>query len=145
MQWYTYTFGSKPFKNESEQAWLDFEASLGKLKILSDKINVKCLIVISPILYDIDEQKIHKYYNILNLDFSCATINPTERLFAIAKRLNIDIIDPTTYLKDHFEQIVKEGNFEPFYFTVEDNHFTPVAANYMAEYMLSYFVKNKLY
>ena len=144
LRWYTYTFGSKPFKNESEQAWLDFEASLEKVKTLSDKINAKCLIVISPILYDIDTQKIHPYYNFLNLDFSCATINPKERLSAIAKRLNIDIIDPSTYLKDHFEQIVREGNFEPFYLIADDNHFTPVAANYMAEYMLSYFVKNKL-
>ncbi|HZK14648.1 MAG TPA: hypothetical protein VFC55_09005, partial [Desulfobaccales bacterium] len=91
-----------------------------------------------------DKHKIHPYYNFLNLDFSCATIKPIERLSAIAKRLNIDIINPTTYMKDHFEQIVREGNFEPFYFTAEDNHFTPVAANYMAEYMLSYFIKNKL-
>jgi len=145
LRWYTYTFGSKPVKDTSEQAWLDFETSLEELKILSDKINVKCIIVISPILYDIDKQKIHPYYNIHNLDFSCATIDPRERLFAIAKRLHIDIIDPTAYVKDHFEQIVKEGNFEPFYFTGEDNHFTPVAAEYIAEYMLTYFVNNKIY
>ena len=135
----------KPFKDTSEKAWLHFEASLEKLKRLSDKINAKCLIVISPLLYDIDTQKIHPHYNIHNLDFSCATINPKERLSAIAKRLNIDIIDPTAYVKDHFEQIVREGNFEPFYFTGEDNHFTPVAAEYIAEYMLTYFVNNKLY
>jgi len=143
--WYSYTFGGKPFKDTSELAWLDFEASLEKVKILSDKINVRCLIVISPLLYDIDKQKIHPYYNIHNFDFGCATINPRERLSAIAKRLDIDIIDPTAYMKDHFEKIVREGNFEPFYFTGEDNHFTPVAAEYMAEYMLTYFVNNKLY
>jgi hypothetical protein len=145
LRWYTHTFGSKPFKNESEQAWLDFEASLEKLKALSDKINAKCLIVISPILYDIDKQKLHAHYDIFNLDFSCATINPKERLSAIAKKLHIDIIDPAPYVKDHFERIVREGNFEPFYFNAEDNHFTPVAATYLAEYMLSYFMKNQLY
>ena len=81
----------------------------------------------------------------ITVHFSCATIKPIERLSAIAKKLDIDIIDPTTYMKGHFEQNVREGNFEPFYFTGKIMHFTPVAAEYMAEYMLGYFANNKLY
>jgi hypothetical protein len=144
LRWYTYTFGSRPFKKESEQAWADFEASLEQVKILCDKIGAKCIIVISPLLYDIDTHKIHKYYNFLNLDFRCATINPKARLAAIAGRLHIDLIDPTPHVKEEFERLVREGNFEPFYFTAEDNHFTPVTGNYVAESMLAYFVQHHL-
>ena len=143
--WYTFTYGSRAFREESENAWSQFEKSLGQVKELSDKINAKFIIVISPLLYDIDKKHIDPYYNIHNLDFNCATINPIERLSAMAQKLNIDIINPTAYVRNHFEKIVKEGNFEPFYFTAEDNHFTPEAANYMAEYMLKYFVNHKVY
>jgi hypothetical protein len=145
LRWYTFTYGSKPFNKESEKAWLQFEQSLKQIKELSDKINAKFIIVISPLLYDIDKQHIHPYYNFQNIDFNCATINPIERLTAMARKMDIDVINPTAYVRKHFEEIVKEGNFEPFYFTAEDNHFTPNEANYLAEYMLKYFVNHKVY
>jgi lysophospholipase L1-like esterase len=132
---YTWTFGSKPFKAQSERLWQQFEISLEKLKQLSDKLNSKCFIFISPLLFDIDTKGIHSYYSTFKYDFSCATINPRERLLKIANRLNIGIIDPKDYLKEHFEERIKEGNFEPFYFTADDNHFTPIASQYVAEYL----------
>jgi hypothetical protein len=136
---YSWTYGSKPFKLLSEQLWEDFYRSLVKLKGYSDKQNAKLIIFVSPLLYDIDTKGIHPFMN-NNLDFRCATISPRERLFAIANELNIDIIDPKDFLKEAFEDRLKEGNFEPFFFNGDDNHFTPIASSYIAEYLYQYFV-----
>jgi len=141
---YTWSFGAKPFKEQSERLWNKFETSIEEFKGLSDMLNARCIIFISPLLFDVDSQQIHPYYNKLNLDFGCATIKPRERLLAITDRLKIDLIDPKDYLKEHFDLRVREGNFEPFWFTGEDNHFTPVASQYIAEYIYEY-LKNKRY
>ena len=29
--------------------------------------------------------------------------------------------------------MLRDGNFEPYFFAADDNHFTPLAANYIAE------------
>jgi hypothetical protein len=135
LAWYTWTFGAKPFKEQSELLWNKMIISLEELKGLSDMLNAECIIFISPILYDIDTRQVHPYYNKLNIDFSCATINPRKRLKTIADRLKIYFIDPEDYLKEHFDLRVREGNFEPFWFNGDDNHFTPVASQYIAEYI----------
>ncbi len=139
---YTWTFGAKPFKEQSEMLWKRMVISLEELKGLSDMLNAKCVLFVSPLLYDIDIQHIHPYYNLHNLDFSCATINPKERLTIITDKLKIDLIDPKDYLKEQFHLRVREGNFEPFWFPGDDNHFTPVASQYIAEYIFQY-IKNR--
>lgn len=136
---YTWTFGCRPFKGRSEELWRQFEIDLTKVIKLSDRLSVKFVIFISPISYDIDVNGVHRYYNPFNLDFSCATIDPRERLISMARKLNIDVIDPKDYVKIHFENRVKEGNFEPFFFPADSNHFTPVAAGYISEYLYQYF------
>lgn len=132
---YTWAYGSKHFKKESEEEWLDFEIRLKNLKELSQKINAKLFIFISPILYDIDLKGLHPHYNTYGLDFSCATINPRDRLTKIAKKMNIDLIDPTIYVRDRFEFLVKEGNFKPFFFAADDNHFNPTASVHISDYL----------
>jgi hypothetical protein len=141
---YTWSYGAAPFKEESEKLWESFNNTMIKFKLLCDKIHATCIILISPLNYDIYPLELNEDYKYFKLDFSCATINPRERLTNIANKLNIDLIDPTDYLKNHFNNRLKEGNFEPFYFTADCNHITPVAADYIAEYMIQYFIKNKL-
>ena len=138
---YTWSFGSKPFQAESKEQWKTFENSMERLKKICDKIHAKCIIFISPTLYDIDHEMKHHYIKNKNLDFRCATINPRKQLEKIAYKLKIDIIDPKDYLREHFKNRLLENNFEPFYFAGDDNHFTPVASQYIAEFLCQYFIK----
>jgi hypothetical protein len=142
---YTWTYGAKPFRQESERAWAQFGNSLERVKQLAAKVGARLVIVVSPILYDIDTRGEHPYYNWQNFDFSCATINPRQRLNDLARRLDIDVIDPKDYVRQGFEERVREGNFEPFFFTTDENHITPVTAEYMAEYLAKYFQGKKYF
>ena len=49
------------------------------------------------------------------------------------RSLGIKIYDPAPSLKQSFEMRIREGNFLPYFFTADDNHFTPAAAEYVAE------------
>jgi hypothetical protein len=141
---YTWTYGSPSFQAESEQAWQDFGRSLEKLAQLARSIKAECLMLISPIMEDIDTAGVHPYYNWQRYAFECATINPRQRLQELARPLHIKVLDPKDYVRSHFERRVREGNFEPFYFTTDENHFTPVAAEYVAEFM-AHFLKSHGY
>jgi hypothetical protein len=140
---YTWTFGCKPYKSRSEELWKEFDKSVLEVKKFADKISAKFVIFISPTLYDIDVKGVHPYYNPYNLDFSCATIDPRKRLVELGRKYNIDIIDPKDYVKKHFENLVREGNFTPFFFPADSNHFTPVTSGYIAEYLYKYFSQQK--
>jgi len=134
---YSWTFGSSFLKGESEKLWEEFEDSIIYLKSAMDKKHVKFIIFVSPLLYDVDTEGQHPYYNYLNYDFSCATVSPKQRLLDIAKKHGIEVIDPTDYLKASFERRVKAGNIVPYYFNADENHFNEVASEYIAEYMMS--------
>jgi hypothetical protein len=54
-------------------------------------------------------------------------------LVEISRRLGIEMVDPTISMRTGFESRLREGNFQPFFFTADENHFTPVAANYAGE------------
>ena len=88
-------------------------------------------------MFDVDREGRHPHFNDVRLAFSCASIDPRSRLEQFAKRLDIRVIDPAPYLRQHFERRLTENNFEPFFFTADENHFTPVAASYIAEYLAS--------
>ena len=128
---------------EAKTLWQEFDKSVLEVKQFSDKISAKFVIFVSPILYDIDVTGVHPYYNSYNLDFNCSTIDPRKRLVALARKYNIDIIDPKDYVKNHFESLVREGNFTPFFFPADSNHFTPAASGYIAEYLYKYFSQQK--
>jgi hypothetical protein len=132
---YTWSFASRMYKDESEQAWKEFAEKLRELKELADEMNVPLWILVSPLVFDVDQQGVHPYFNAIKLDFSCATADPRERLGTIAKEVGIAIIDPAVYVRRSFERRLKENNFTPYFFTADENHFTPVAATYIAEYL----------
>jgi hypothetical protein len=132
---YTWSFGSAKYLDESNLLWDSFANALTDLKEVSAVTNAQLRIFISPLVFDIDPAGKHPHFNHLNYDFSCARINASERLHAIAHKLSIPIDDPTAYMRSSFEQRIKEGNFTPFFFTADENHVTPVAATLMAEYL----------
>lgn len=130
---YTWTFGSRPFKTEAETAWKDFEIHLRQVKATADRIGANFIVFISPLVFDIDKSGRHQHYNHTAIDFGCATIEPRAKLAEIAHRLDIEVVDPTIGMRAGFESRNREGNFQPFFFTADENHFTPVASNYAGE------------
>tara|TARA_B100000035_G_scaffold308017_2_gene312081 strand:+ start:4102 stop:5166 length:1065 start_codon:yes stop_codon:yes gene_type:complete len=130
---YTWTYGSKAFMEESEIYWTEFNKNIAEIKQLSDSKNIKFEILLSPILYDIDFMNAHPHFNYLNYNFDCATIDPRARFKKIERSLGIKIHDPAPALRHSFEMRIREGNFIPYFFTADDNHFTSVAAGYVAE------------
>jgi hypothetical protein len=132
---YTWAFGSTNYLSESNALWESFSSALADLKKVSDASKARLSVLISPLVFDIDRDGKHPYFNHLNYDFSCAKINPTKRLEAIARELDIPVYDPTEYMRASFIGRIKEGNFTPFFFTADENHITPVAATLMSEYL----------
>lgn len=47
----------------------------------------------------------------------------------------VEYLDCAAYVRRSFERRLKENNFTPYFFTADENHFTPVAATYIAEYL----------
>ena len=132
---YTWTFGSRKYAKESEALWQSFVGALTQLKTMADARQIKLSMVVSPLLFDIDTDGIHPYYNYLNYDFSCGTIDPRARLASVAENLGVSLYDPTQFIKSSFDARVKEGNFTPFFFTADENHITPVVSSLMADYL----------
>tara|TARA_B110000008_G_scaffold42037_1_gene39279 strand:- start:3011 stop:4075 length:1065 start_codon:yes stop_codon:yes gene_type:complete len=134
---YTWSYGSMSREDESEIYWDSFKKNIMSMKISSEAIDADFEIFISPILYDIDARGIHQHYNYLNYDFSCATIDPRKEIISIAQSFNTKIYDPAIEMKRSFEARIKEGNFSPYFFAGDDNHFTPLASSYVAEHIAS--------
>ena len=134
---YTWSYGSAPFLAESEQLWAQFAVGLSDLQQTTKKLKATLSVLVSPLLFHVDTEGKHPYYNHLNYDFSCARIDANARLRHVADQLSISIVDPTEYIRTSFNNRLKEGNFAPFFFTADDNHLTPLAASLMGEYLYS--------
>lgn len=132
---YTWTFGSRKFEKERETLWSSFRDAFIQLNSMAEARQIKLSIVISPLLFDIDTDGRHPYYNYLNYDFSCGTIDPRARLTSMAKDLRVNLYDPTQFIKKSFDARIKEKNFTPFFFTADENHITPVVSSLMADYL----------
>lgn len=132
---YSFAYGSKALKSESEALWNKFEADLANLKATADSLDSKLYVLISPLLYHIDPQGIHPYHNTRGIDWSCATIDPSKRLKEICDVLGITVIDPTAYIHEAFDRRIKGNNFSFFFFPTDDNHFNEVTSTYVAEVM----------
>jgi len=132
---YSFTFGSKGFEELSKQAWTEFENQLENLKLISDDMGAELAIFISPLIYDIDINGIHKYHSPKFINYDCATIDPRAEISQIANKLNIKVFDPKDYLKKGFDSYIEEGNFEPFFYTADPNHFNSKASEYIADYL----------
>ncbi len=134
---YTWSYGSEPFQADAEKYWNLFEEKLQGLIELSNKIESKLFVFISPLIFEVDLKGYHPFYNTFGLDFSCATIEPRDRLKELSVKYNFKFIDPTLYLRDGFESRVNEKNFTRFYFVDDDEHLTPTASMYLSEYLYS--------
>ena len=134
---YTWAYAGKGFEKDSSIAWEKFEKKLIELKNLSEKNKFKLIIFISPLLKDIDTNKLHKYFNNKSLDFGCATINPREKLYKFSKENNIILYDPTFYIKSLFEKKAKDGNYKDYYFTADDNHFNEIMSQDLSNFLYS--------
>lgn len=134
---YTWSYGSAPLLAESEQLWAQFAVGLSDLQQTTKKLKATLSVLVSPLLFHVDTEGKHPYYNHLNYDFSCARIDASARLRHVADQLSISIVDPTEYIRTSFNNRLKEGNFAPFFFTADDNHLTPLAASLMGEYLYS--------
>lgn len=132
---YSWAYGSQSVSSESGLTWQSFENNISSSNQFLEREGIQFEILVAPILYQIDKHRIHPYNFYLNLDFSCATIDPLERLKKITRNNNIVIYDPTIYLRDQFENRVHDDNFMRFYFAGDDNHFTPIASNYIAQFV----------
>ena len=122
---------------ESEQLWAQFAVGLSDLQQTTAKLQATLSVLVSPLLFHVDTEGEHPYYNHLNYDFSCARIDASERLRNIATRLKMSVVDPTEYIRTSFNNRLKEDNFAPFFFTGDDNHLTPLGASLMGEYLYS--------
>jgi len=142
---YTWTYGSHQYARESEALWQGFIEALTQLKAMADAHEIKLSIVVSPLLFDIDTTGMHPYYNYLKYDFSCGTIDPKARLAETAKKIGVELYDPTPFIKSSFDARVKEGNFTPFFFTADENHITPVVSSLMAEDLYIKRAQKKVY
>ena len=132
---YTWTYGSQFVSSESELLWQRFEKNMSSFSQFLEREGIQFEIVVAPILYQIDKQHIHPYNFYLNLDFTCATQEPLKRLKKFALNNNLVLYDPTLYLRDQFENRVRDGNFVRFYFAGDNNHFTPIASSYVAQFV----------
>jgi len=47
------------------------------------------------------------------------------------------MVAPTISMRKGFESCNRERDFQPFFFTADENHFTPVAANYAGEVLFN--------
>jgi hypothetical protein len=138
---YSWSYGNKAVKEESEQVWQEFEKTLERAKLAADELKADFAVMMWPVIFDIDSQGLHLNYNPHNLDLSCATINPRKRLAAIAQKLGIAFIDPTGFLRENFKNRIKEGNYAPFFLPGDVSHVTPLANSLIGEYVAAHYFK----
>ena len=132
---YTWTFGAKHAIVESEIYWEKFSKDLIDLNNYLKNKNIKFVVLLAPILFQIDKIGYHPYYNRENLDFKCGTIDPIEKLNKLTSDNMIHIYNPIEYVHSSFMDRVIDENFEPFFFTTDHNHFTPIVSGYIADFM----------
>jgi hypothetical protein len=140
---YSWTFGSKIVRNEAQDIWKKFEESISKFNNFLSNKDIEFEILIAPILFQIDKEGVHPYYNHINLDFKCATINPIKYLLDISIRNNIKVYNPINYVRSMFVKRIEDNNFEQFYFAGDNNHFTPIASSHIAEFIAANWTDDK--
>ena len=141
---YSWAYGSKAMIEESKVVWNQYSIFLKQAVKLINAYDAKFVILVSPLMYHIDKENFHPSFDHLKLDFNCATINPIEKLRAIAKKDDIKLLDPTDYVRAGFKARLNEGNGQPFYFIGDDNHPNSIASEYIAEYLAGYFLRGEL-
>jgi lysophospholipase L1-like esterase len=132
---YSWAYGSKPFAEEANRLWHDFEKKISQLSNALNSEGTSFYILITPTVYEIDKSGDHVYsYKRNGYDFTCATIDPTKKLSDISSRLGINIVDPTQYMRQIYKAKKASGNWQRFYFINDDNHINETGSRYFSEY-----------
>jgi hypothetical protein len=141
---YTWSFGSKGFEEESRELWEKFTQDLERMRGAADSAGAEFAILVSPLLFDIDTERLHDHYDVASLDFGCATIDAREVLRKSARDSGISLIDPTERMKAEFEARAAGDNFQDYYFVGDNNHFNEFAAVHVADSVVEFLVRNQV-
>jgi hypothetical protein len=118
---YSWVYGSKIIKDESELLWKEFDSKIQKFKIFLNKKNIKLTVLIVPILLEIDPNNISGQ-NTMNLDLKCKTIDPHKKLTSILNKNEIGFVSTNKEIKETFESKVLMNNEELFFIAGDYNH-----------------------
>ena len=139
---YSWAYGSKPFSGEANRLWRIFEQTVSQLASDLKSAGIGFYIFVTPTVYDLDKEGDHVYAHKRNgYDFSCATINPAEKLTELSARHGINIVNPTAYMRDIYLAKKASGNWQRFYFINDDNHLNEVGSQYFSEYFYGKILK----
>ncbi len=116
---YTFSYGSKNFLDQSNEAWDSFEKKLILLSEMSKENDLNFLVLISPISLQF---KNHEKLNFHNFDLECSEINGREKILEILKNNEIAYADPYKIFIETIEKDLKENNFDPLFFEYDTNH-----------------------
>lgn len=116
---YTFSYGSKNYSDEGIKAWKNFEKKISNLKELTDKRNLKFIVLISPISLQFPS---HENLNFHNYDLKCSTIDGRKKILEILDQNKIIYSDPYNLFNDYINLDIKEKNFEPLFFEYDTNH-----------------------
>ena len=140
---YTWSYGSRGFESESRELWEQFGRDLTRMRNAANSVGAELAILVSPLLFDIDTERLHDHYDAASLDFGCATIDSREALEFAAGEAGIRIIDPTARMKRDFEARAAGNNFQPYYFVGDNNHFNEFAAAHVADSLVEFLVRDR--
>ena len=116
---YTFSYGSKNYFKESINAWEIFEQKVSKLKKLTEKRNLKFIVLISPISLQVSN---HGSLNFHKYDLNCSAIDGRKKILEILNQNNVIFSDPISLFEDFIDLDLKEKNFEPLFFEYDTNH-----------------------
>jgi hypothetical protein len=116
---YTFSYGSKNYIKESNDAWKIFEQKISKLKVLTKKRNLEFIVLISPISLQLTN---HQSLNFHNFDLDCSAIDGRVKILEILNQNNIVFSDPLNLFEDYIKLDLKEKNFTPLFFEYDTNH-----------------------
>jgi len=130
---YTYTYGAKGFEAISTELWQSFADKVAEIREIAPE--TPFFILVSPLAPQIDP-RYQANYSTFRPRFDCATIDPIEQLTRISQANRVELIDPTRYMAQIFQDSVAEGNPAQMYFFNDLNHLNEVGASYFAEFSL---------
>ena len=89
------------------------------LKNISQKNNLKFIVLISPISLQF---KNHEKLNFHNYSLDCSSIDGRKKILEILDKNEIIYSDPFYLFENTINIDVKEKNFEPLFFEYDTNH-----------------------
>ncbi len=135
---YTYAYGSKGYEKNSILAWNLFYKNLIKTKNIVEDLNLKFIVIISPISLQLPH---HEKNNIFNLDLNCATIDPYNKIKGILIDANIEYADPLPLFLEITNIDFNERKSANLFIKLDTNHPTAYGHSLLAYSMLNKFTE----